>query len=47
MNIRDLMISVAEPLANGRYSVTWSSAAAGGGAQSMGSYHFEVNTGDQ
>jgi methionine-rich copper-binding protein CopC len=42
MNNRDLMISVAEPLASGRYSVTWSSAPQGGGAQTMGTYQFEI-----
>jgi methionine-rich copper-binding protein CopC len=41
------MISVTEQLADGRYTVTWSSANAGGGAQTMGSYHFEIDTGDQ
>ena len=47
MNNRDLMISVAEPLADGHYTVTWSSATAGGGTQTMGSYQFEVKTNSQ
>ncbi|MDP2091390.1 MAG: copper resistance protein CopC, partial [Pseudohongiella sp.] len=47
MNTRDLMISVSEPLADGHYTVTWSSAAQGGGAQTMGSYQFEVKTNPQ
>jgi putative intracellular protease/amidase/methionine-rich copper-binding protein CopC len=47
MSNRDLMISVAEPLADGHYTVTWSSATAGGGTQTMGSYQFEVKTNSQ
>jgi len=44
MDSGDLMISIAEPLAAGAYSVTWSSASGNGGAQQMGSYRFEVES---
>lgn len=44
MDNGDLMISIAEPLAAGAYSVTWSSAHGSGGAQQMGSFRFEVES---
>jgi len=44
MDSGDLMISIAETLTAGAYSVTWSSAAGDGGAQQMGSYRFEVES---
>jgi methionine-rich copper-binding protein CopC len=42
MDNKDLMVSVGQPLAPGEYTVSWSSAPVGGGAQKMGTYRFAV-----